>query len=182
LEGLIHTPASVHLTVHHVLLYQGLAVLDGVDVALLIDLGSGQESVRVLLLLVSPGLGGVALLDALGGFLLFDLDPTNGNFKKLILPFGIKCLFMEEVLFFELIFVLFFPGLDVSGKRFHLALISEGILSHLVDGDLQLSDPLVLYVVVGVLHIKGVDQLSQFFFLSLDVNVVGLQIFILLLP
>lgn len=78
------------------------------------------------------------------------MQSRDGDLKQLILPFGIKSLFMIELLFFNLLFVLLFPHLDVSLQCTKSLFLIEGVLSHLVDSDLKCADSRVLDVTLTV--------------------------------
>lgn len=158
------------------MLDQGLTIFDRVNVILIIDVGTSNKSISIFFLFPGP-----PIFNTLASILLpIDLQPTNGHLQQLILSFGIKRLLMEEVFLLKFIFVFFFPSFDIPGECLQLPLVSEGILPHLVYGDLQLRDPLVFDIVVGVFNVKSVDELPQLLFLSFHVDVVGLQVFVLL--
>lgn len=57
---------------------------------------------------------------------------------------------MIKLLFFDLLFVLLLPHLDVSLQCTESLFLIEGILSHLVDGHLKSADPRVFDVTLAV--------------------------------
>ena len=87
------------------------------------------------------------------------METTNGNLKQLVLPFGIKSLFMKELLLLLLDLELLLALLDLLNQLLLLLFVVEGVLTHLVDSDLQLRDPHVFKVIVRVFLIQGCDQL-----------------------
>ena len=112
---------SMLLVLHQILLHQSLAILNRVDFDLfwlLVNIGTRKKSVGILFkgvsLLNSIILNSLQLTAAPIILLFVNLQSGDGHLKQLILPFGIKSLLMIELLFFDLLFVLLFPHLDVS--------------------------------------------------------------------
>jgi hypothetical protein len=111
LEALIDSASSVNLGVlEQILLNQCLTVFDTFNIEILflliIDISTSQEGISVLLFLFSDH--GCVICISLILFKVI-LEPSNGNFEELILPFSIKRLLMIKFFFFNFHLVLFFP-------------------------------------------------------------------------
>ena len=102
------------------------------------------------------------------------MDPSNSNLKQLILPLGIECLFVEELLLLDLVLVLVFPVLHIFLQLQQFLLIVNRVLSQLIDCEFQIRDASFLEVLILVLVLQRGDQRPQLFFLLLHVNIVGL--------
>jgi len=148
LEALIDSASSVNLGVlEQILLNQCLTVFDTFNIEILflliIDISTSQEGISVLLFLFSDH--GCVICISLILFKVI-LEPSNGNFEELILPFSIKRLLMIKFFFFNFHLVLFFPWFNVFIQLFHLLLIVIGVFTHLVNCDFKLADTQVFEV------------------------------------
>ena len=88
---------------------------------------------------------------------------------------------MEKILLLELIQILLFHCLEILVISLNSLFLLESLVSHIGNGYFQLGDSSVLNIIVRVFHVQGVDQLTELLFFSLDVDVVGLEVFVLLL-
>ena len=88
---------------------------------------------------------------------------------------------MEELFLFNFHSVFFLPRLNILLQCIKLLLIIISIIPHLINGKFQLTDSMILKIIIRILFIELFNQFSQFFLFSFDVNVVRLQVFVFLL-
>lgn len=88
---------------------------------------------------------------------------------------------MIKFLFFSFNFDSFSEHFGVFFEMLYGTLIFRGFLPELVDCNFQLWDSGFLDIVGTVLIWKCLNKSSQLFFLSADVNIIGLEVLILLL-
>ena len=122
---MVDTSSPVDVAVcHQVLLNQRLAVLDGVDVRVVLDVRASQEGVSVLLFFR------FRTFDGMGCLFFVNLKSTDCDLEQLIFPLGIQSLFVEKVFLLELVIIFFFPSLNIFILCFYFSLILKRILSH----------------------------------------------------
>lgn len=125
------------------------------------------------------------ILTAFYVFFLFDgsvlLHAGDCHLEKLVLTLGFEDLLLQEVPLLLHVVASVFPFSDFFSELIFLLLLSDLVISNGPNCFLQVYDLLVFEVVVGVLLLQSHDELSQFLFLSFDVQVVALEIFVLLL-
>ena len=89
---------------------------------------------------------------------------------------------MEELLLLDLELILLLQNFDVSLQGSDLLLLRRGLRSQTVNCLLERGDTLLFDIIAFIVLVELLDQAFELLFLLLDIDVVGLQILVFLLP
>ena len=163
---------SIH--VRHVRLFVLLAINE-------IDrLGTlGHEGVSLNVIIVDSRNLSLVLLVSL--VLDLVLETCNSKLEEFVLSLDLKDLLLKEISLLLEVVGLALPLLDALSLFDFFLFHSDLIVSNALDGLLEVVDFVVFECTVCISFIQLIDEVPQLLLLSLDVDVVTLEIFVLLL-